>query len=75
MKKKKKKKRKNQKKKEYKTLKPRWKTRGKDIRKFWRKENMQKKKKNDNPFSKISLRNPSLHQKSEDIYSFKNHRD
>lgn len=33
-----------------------------------------KKKKNDNPFSKISLRNPSL-QKSEDIYSFKNHRD
>lgn len=33
------------------------------------------KKKNDNPFSKISLRNPSLHQKSEDIYSFKNHRD
>lgn len=32
------------------------------------------KKKNDNPFSKISLRNPSL-QKSEDIYSFKNHRD
>lgn len=34
-----------------------------------------KKKKNDNPFSKISLRNPSLHQKSEDIYSFKNHRD
>lgn len=32
------------------------------------------KKKNDNPFSKISLRNPSL-QKSEDIYSSKNHRD
>lgn len=38
----KKKKKRNTKKKEYKTLKPRWKTRNKDIRKFW-KENMENK--------------------------------